>query len=74
MTKEKKAFNNGWWSCFSSMSAELAGVSRSELDMVMMGTLQSAGITKTELKNALKSEYFDDRVKDLLKTYVKDWK
>lgn len=72
MEANGKVFNNGWWNCFSSMSAEIAGVSSSELDIIVKATLRSAGISKSELKEAIRNEYFDNRVLELLKVYIKD--
>ena len=72
MKTNGKAFNDGWWNCFSSMSAEIAGVSYSELDIIVKATLRSAGVTESELKEAIRNEYFDNRVLEVLKTYIKD--
>ena len=66
MEANGKVFNSGWWNCFSSMSA------RSELDIIVKATLRSAGVTESELKEAIRNEYFDNRVLEVLKTYIKD--
>ena len=62
-------FNKGWWNCFCSFANELADVS-SGASMVIRNVLDGAGVTKKEITENLKSQYFDKRVASELKEYA----
>ena len=61
-------FNEGWWNCFCSFANELANVS-SSASMVIRNVLNGAGVTKKEITENLKTQYFDKRVVDEFEEY-----
>ena len=61
-------FNEGWWNCFCSFANELANVS-SSASMVIRNVLNGAGVTKKEITENLKTQYFDKGVVDELEEY-----
>ena len=61
-------FNEGWWNCFCSFANELANVS-SSASMVIRNVLYGAGVTKKEITENLKTQYFDKRVVDEFEEY-----
>jgi len=61
-------FNEGWWNCFCTFANELANVSFGA-SMVIRNVLDSAGVTKKEITENLKTQPFDKRVAEELKEY-----